>query len=137
MKAHDLAIGPLMTYGDMRRYADSLGVAVCSRSLPGELEGFYHASGNLIVVDRGMDYTSKRCALAHELVHWSHNDSACEPVIHARAENRTRRETAMLLIPASDYELAERVYEGDAFRIAAELDVTRQVVADFQRLVLS
>lgn len=137
MKAHDLAISPSMTYGDMRRYADALGVTVCSRSLPGELEGFYHAPSNLIVIDRGMDYTAKRCALCHELVHWSHGDSACEPVIYARAENRTRREAAALLIPVASYVLSEMAYEGDLSRIADDLNVTEQIVEDYQSMVLS
>ncbi|KFI72420.1 hypothetical protein BMIN_0315 [Bifidobacterium minimum] len=125
-----------MSYGDMRRFADSLGVAVCSRSLPGELEGFYHAPTNLIVIDRSMDYTMKRCTLTHELVHWSHGDSTCVPVIHTRIENRTRRETATLLVSPTDYALAETMYEGDVALIALELDVTEQVVKDYQRLVI-
>ena len=70
MTARDLTPIRGLSYGDMRRFADSLGVAVCSRSLPGELEGFYHAPTNLIVIDRSMDYTMKRCTLTHELVHW-------------------------------------------------------------------
>ncbi|MEK0210025.1 hypothetical protein WM015_08020 [Bifidobacterium mongoliense] len=90
----------------------------------------------MIIVDRAMTYTQKRCALTHELVHWSHGDSTCVPVIHTRIENRTRRETATLLVSPTDYALAETMYEGDVAHIAAELDVTEQVIRDFQDLVL-
>ena len=137
MTARDLTPIRGLSYGDMRRFADSLGVAVCSRSLPGELEGFYHAPTNLIVIDRNMDYTMKRCTLTHELIHWSHGDSTCVPVIHTRIENRTRRETAALLVSPTDYALAETMYEGDVAHIAAELNVTEQVIRDYQDLVLS
>ena len=136
MTARDLTPIRGLSYGDMRRFADSLGGAVCSRSLPGQLEGFYHAPTNLIVIDRSMDYTMKRCTLTHELVHWSHGDSTCVPVIHTRIENRTRRETATLLVSPTDYALAETMYEGDVALIALELDVTEQVVKDYQRLVI-
>lgn len=78
----------------------------------------------------------KRCTLTHELVHWSHGDSTCVPVIHTRIENRTRRETATLLVSPTDYALAETMYEGDVALIALELDVTEQVVEDYQRLVI-
>ena len=137
MTARDLTPIRGLSYGDMRRFADSLGVAVCSRSLPGELEGFYHAPTNLIVIDRSMDYTMKRCALAHELVHWSHGDSICVPVIHTRIENRTRRETATLLVSPTDYALAETMYEGDVAHIAAELNVTEQIIEDYRDMVLA
>lgn len=137
MTARDLTPIRGLSYGDMRQFADSLGVAVCSRSLPGELEGFYHAPTNLIVIDRSMDYTMKRCVLAHELVHWSHQDSTCIPVIHTRIENRTRRETATLLVSPVDYEIAETVYEGDVGRIAVELNVTEQIIEDYRDMVLA
>lgn len=137
MTARDLSTIRGMSYGSMRRLADSLGIDVCSRSLPGELEGFYHAPTNLIVIDRDMDYTMKRCTLTHELVHWSHGDSTCDPVIHARIENRARRETATLLVSPADYALAETVYEGDVGRIAVELNVTEQVIDDYRDMILA
>jgi Zn-dependent peptidase ImmA (M78 family) len=126
-----------MRYGDMRRYADSLGVTVCSEHLSSGRQGLYSAKLDMIVIDRAITYTAKRCTLMHELVHWRHGDRICDSAIGARIENRARRETAMLLVAPADYALAEQVYEGDVFRIAAELDVTRQVVEDYQSMVLS
>lgn len=125
-----------MGYGDMRRYADSLGVTVCSDNLPGDRQGLYSATANTIVIDRGISYTAKRCTLVHELVHWHRGDRVCDSAIGARIEHRTRRETALLLVRPSDYALAERVYDADVFRMAAELNVTWQVVEDFQKYVL-
>lgn len=51
-------------------------------------------------------------------------------------ERRTRRETASLLLNQVEYASAENVYEGDVALIALELDVTEQVIRDFQDLVL-
>lgn len=101
-----------MGYGEMRRYADSLGVTVCSDHLPDHMQGLYSAAFDMVVIDRDIDYTAKRCTLAHELVHWRHGDQMCESVIGARAENRTRRETATLLISPTEYAIAENTYEG-------------------------
>jgi Zn-dependent peptidase ImmA (M78 family) len=121
----------------MRRYAATLGVDVCSDKLPPYRQGLYSRALNLIVVDREATYRVKRCALAHELVHWSHGDDGCNTRLYLRAERRTRRETAMLLVSPSDYAIAEQIYEGDAFRIAAELDVTRQIVDNYREMVLA
>ncbi|RBQ00032.1 hypothetical protein [Bifidobacterium xylocopae] len=52
-----------------------------------------------------------------------------------RAERRTRRQTAQLLISPTEYRIAERIYDGDAYQIACELDVTLQVTRDYQQLL--
>ena len=132
----DLRIAPHMSYGQMRRYCDSLGVTVCSDRLREHEQGRYVHDLNVIVIDRYQTYRVKRCALAHELVHWSHGDDSCSGVTGARLEHRARRETAMLLLSPVEYASAERIYEGDVALIAEELDVTMQVVRDFQKLVV-
>lgn len=50
-----------MGYGEMRRYADSLGVTVCSDHLPDHMQGLYSAAFDMVVIDRDIDYTAKRC----------------------------------------------------------------------------
>ncbi|MCX8646280.1 hypothetical protein J3T92_06630, partial [Bifidobacterium sp. B4081] len=30
---------------------------------------------NMILIDRSMTYTQKRCTLVHELIHWQHADN--------------------------------------------------------------
>lgn len=131
-----LVIPPHMSYGDMRRYADTLGVTVCSDKLPGEEQGRYVSELNIIIIDRYMSYRVKRCALAHELIHWSHGDSSCNSIIKSRQEYRTRKSTASTLISTVEYAQAEQEYEGDIFHIALELDVTKQVVEDYRELIL-
>lgn len=136
MRVPELKIAPHMSYGQLRRYADSLGVEVCSRNLHGDYEGFYHAATGMIIVDRAMTYTQKRCTLTHELVHWSHGDDTCNGIMGARMERRTRRETASILLNPAEYASAESVYEGDTALMAAQLDVTEQVIDDYQKTVL-
>ncbi|ROT86973.1 ImmA/IrrE family metallo-endopeptidase [Bifidobacterium mongoliense] len=136
MRVPDLKIAPHMSYGQLRRYADSLGVEVCSRNLPGDYDGFYHAGTGMIIVDRAMTYTQKRCTLTHELVHWSHGDDTCNGIMGARMEQRTRRETATLLIPQLEYATLENIYDGEAYLMAVELNVTEQVLRDYKELIL-
>lgn len=47
-------------------------------------------------------------------------------------ERRCRRETAMLLINSAEYALAERMYDGNPYQMAAELNVTVQVIEDYK-----
>lgn len=42
----------------------------------------------------------------------------------------------MSLFTAAEYQTAELLYDGNIYDMAAELDVTPQVVADYQQLVL-
>ena len=48
----------------------------------------------MILIDRSMTYTQKRCTLLHELIHWQHADKTTTGVYGARIEHRTKRETA-------------------------------------------
>lgn len=130
-------ITPGMTYGTLRGIAERLGIDVHSGLLPDDLCGYYVCRRNEIVIDRTMSYREKRCTLVHELCHWSHEDEFKGGVIDARIENRARRETASLLISPTEYAMAENTYEAQVKLIAAELDVTRQVVEDYQYMVLS
>lgn len=123
------------TYGQMRRQADNLDVTIASAHLPGNMEGCYDQHSNIILIDRSMTYTQKRCALLHELIHWAHKDTSKDGVYGSRIEHRTRRETALKLIDPIEYQTAEAMYEGDAYQIACELDVTLQVVQDYQRML--
>lgn len=124
-----------LTYGQMRRAADELGVTVSSAILPDGLAGVYDDETGMILIDRRMTYRQKRCALAHELVHWQHGDTSCNPTQRCRTEARTRRETAMRLVNPVAYASAEGLYEGDVYQMADELEVTLQVLADY-RLML-
>lgn len=137
IKARELPSLHGLSYGAMRRLVDSIGVEVSSAILPTGYCGLYDDISGLIIIHRAMNYTMKRCTLAHELVHWAHGDDTCRGVAGNRMEHRTRRQTAMLLVDPLEYAQAEQVYDGDVFRIAAELDVTKQVVEDYRDMVLA
>ena len=69
-------------------------------------------------------------------MHARHRDPGCGAV-GAKAERRTRRETALWLVNPTEYASAERLYEGDSYLIACELGVTVQVVEDYKSLLAS
>lgn len=137
MKNLPNGISTHVSYGELRRLADSLGVNVCSQLMSGGIMGCYDRENNAIIINRGMTYRRKRCALVHELVHWSNLDTMCGWLIDNRIEHRTRRKTAQLLVNLDEYKQAEIAYDGNIGLMASDLDVTKQVVEDYQHLVLS
>ena len=124
-----------MTYGQMRHYADTLNVTIGSALLPEGMTGFYDEATRTILIDRQLIYCQKRCTLVHELIHWQHADATRKGVYGSRLENRTRRETALKLVNPFEYQTAEAMYEGDPYQIACELDVTLQIIQDYQRIL--
>lgn len=136
MPATELGITPHMTYGQMRGYAASLGVDVCSDNLPDDKQGMYVRTLNLIMIERDTTYRVKRCALVHELVHWEYQDAGCRGVAGMKSERRARLLTASLLVSPAEYASAEEIYDGERLCMASELDVTVQVLDDYRELVL-
>ena len=124
-----------MTYGQMHRYADTLNVTIGSALLPEGMTGFYDEATRTILIDRQLIYCQKRCTLVHELIHWQHADATRNGIYGARLERRTRRETALKLVNPLEYQTAEAMYEGDPYQIACELDVTIQIIQDYQRIL--
>lgn len=106
----DLPISRDMTYGAMRRAIIGLPVTVSSAILPDGLWGCYDASNSVILIDRRLTYTAKRCVLTHELLHWRHGDTGCSND-RSKQEQRTRTQTAHLLIDPAELALAERMYD--------------------------
>lgn len=131
----DLPIDRRMTYGAMRRAIVGLPVTVSSAILPDGLWGCYDASNSVILIDRRLTYTAKRCTLVHELLHWRHGDTGCSND-SSKLERRARRETALTLIDPLRYGMLEQMYEGNSWNISQELEVTQQVLGDF-RLAMS
>ena len=112
-----------------------LGVRVEERRLPSGLCGFYYEPARLIVLDESMPDFQRRGTLCHELVHARYHDNGCGTPYGGTAERRARRQTALRLIDPVEYASAEALCEGDAYRIACELDVTLQVVRDYQDML--
>ncbi|WEV72115.1 ImmA/IrrE family metallo-endopeptidase [Bifidobacterium sp. ESL0790] len=119
------------TYGDLLSIADASHLDVREDVLGQDYCGCYFDDLGLILIDPRMSDNQKRCTLCHELVHARYHDNGCQ-LAGKDAERRTRRETALTLVNPMEYASAENVYEGDAFKIAAELDVTVQVIEDFK-----
>lgn len=130
----DLPISRAMTYGTMRRAISTLPVTVSSAILPGGLWGCYDATTDVILIDRRLTYTAKRCTLVHELLHWRHGDDGCSND-RSRQERRTRTQTALLLIDPIELAALERMYDDDLWSIADELNVTTQVLEDYRRIL--
>ena len=99
---------------------------------PANSTGIYCLATNTVLIDRRITYTRKRCALVHELVHWRHGDDTSNGCNGGKLEQRCRRETAILLIDPAEYALAERMYDSNPYQIAAELNVTVQVIEDYK-----
>jgi hypothetical protein len=120
-----------MSYGDMRRWASQHHVLVGSDFLQQGRQGIYDAEYGTILIDRGMNYTQKRCTFVHEWVHSMYGDIGCGRLA-AKSERRTSLKTAQLLIDPLEYATAEEMFDGDLYRMAAELNVTHQVIKDYQ-----
>ncbi|KFI56549.1 ImmA/IrrE family metallo-endopeptidase [Bifidobacterium callitrichos] len=117
-----------LNYGPMRMrlYGAAPKLKVMSALLPDDLEGLYRFSTDVILIDRTMTYTRKRCTLVHELVHRAYGDMG-----HCR-ELRCRIQTARRLIDERDYARAEFMYDGDPWLMADELNVTVDVINDYR-----
>ena len=76
-----------------------------------------------------MSYGQMRMAL-YDVAPDLHVASAWLP---GKLEQRCRRETAILLINPAEYALAERMYDGNPYQIAAELNVTIQIIQDYRQ----
>lgn len=135
MPERDLSLDYRMTYGDLRRYTDTLDVEVCSDILPRGVNGIYDEFTRMIIIDRTLRYTQKRCTLVHELMHWSYYDLACSPGLDVKAECRTRRLTAQVLVPGKYLDMLGDEYEGQPALIANDLNITVSVLEDYWKLV--
>lgn len=111
-----------------------MDVRVEERSLGRGLCGLYCDALRLVIIDDRLLDHQKVCTLCHELVHARHHDPGCG-IIGAKAERRTRKETALWLVDPVEYATAERLYDGDSYLIACELGVTVQVVEDYKSLL--
>ena len=125
-----------MTYEQMRHYVDTLNVTIGSALLPEGMTGFYDEATRTHPRRQATHLLpQKPCTLVHKLIHWQHADSTRDGVYGPRLERRTRRETALKLVNPLEYQTAEAMYEGDPYQIACELDVTLQIIQDYQRIL--
>lgn len=111
--------------------ADELGVRVeddTGHLRAGDL-GAWYPSQRLIVVAPSLGPRNRVHTLAHELGHAAHNDPAGH---HPKYEQRADLYAANLLIDPREYAELERIYDGQAGAIAAELGVTVSLLATWR-----
>ena len=126
-----------MCYEDMKRTVGLTRPApyVFEEELPENINGVYDEQTRIIVIDPRLNERQKRCTLTHELFHWSHGDTCRHTGYDGKVEMHVRKETAMLLINPFDYIQSERVYEGEAFLMAVDLNVTVGVLEDYRSML--
>lgn len=123
------------TVDDLEALAEHLQVSIVEDTLSGALCGWFDENERCVHVDERLSYRQRRCVLAHELWHAFFHHESTVHVYAVKDELRVRRLTARLLISVNDYKMAEFMYEGEPFAMAQELDVTLQVLHDFQSLL--
>lgn len=116
---------------DLYRIAEQQHITIIDLPLPGTTSGLYDEKTRTIILSTGLNSRQKRCTLAHELNHATHHDTGRDP----KTEYRTRKQTALQLIDPLDYITAENMYEGNLFAMAVQLDVTLQVLKDYQDII--
>lgn len=111
---HAIELGVAVRYGDPGR-----GRIAC-----------YIDRCRLIVLRPGMRRAQSRTALAHELGHAAHRDTATgHPAWDARQERRADHYAARLLICPSAVARAEQLHGPHLGMIARELDITPELLA--------
>lgn len=123
------------TVNDLEALAEHLQVSIVEDTLSGALCGWFDENERCVHVDERLSYRQRRCVLAHELWHAVFHH---EPTVHAYAckdELRVRWLTARSLISVEEYKAVELMFEGESFLMAQELEVTLQVLQDFQSLL--
>lgn len=115
-----------ITIDVLERQAEAMGLKVLESDIPGTTCGLY------------CDWLNDRqrlCTLCHELVHAKYRDLGCGTRFGVKCERRARRETALMLISPVEFAMAEELWDGDTWHMAAELDVTMQVLTDYRQIL--
>lgn len=123
-----------LDYATLTEMAENLNIRVRERPFGNrKINGVYSDAERMIIINQGKLEHQKRCAMAHEIVHALRHDPGCSSLFGSEAEKHTRLDTAVSLLDPREYSVAEAMYETDTFSIACELEVTVQVVEDYQR----
>lgn len=102
--------------------------------LPFHISGAYYLPERLIVIDSRLSEREQLAVLAHEYVHacfW--HDGHQSPEIEAAVNRRA----AQLLVSPIEYVLAEKVYGGNVFLIAEELNLPTWIIQAYQETLLA
>lgn len=124
-----------ITIDALERQARALGVRILDTDIPGTTCGLYCDRLRTIWLADWLNDRQRLCTLCHELIHARYRDLGCGTKFGRKCERRARRKTALSLISPMEYGAAEEMWDGDAWHMAAELDVTMQVLEDYRRLL--
>lgn len=124
-----------ITIDVLERQAEAMGLKVLESDIPGTTCGLYCERLNTIWLADWLNDRQRLCTLCHELVHAKYRDLGCGTRFGVKCERRARRETASTLISPVEFAMAEEVYGENAWMMAAELDVTMQVLTDYRQIL--
>ncbi len=124
-----------ITIDVLERQAEHMGLKVLESDIPGTTCGLYCDRLNTIWLADWLNDRQRLCTLCHELVHAKYRDLGCGTRFGVKCERRARRETALTLISRVEFAMAEEVYGENAWMMAAELDVTMQVLTDYRQIL--
>lgn len=110
-------------------------IRIIEDTLPAGVCGYWHDASRTIWLHDRLNDRQRLCTLQHELIHAEHHDTGCGGLYGVKCEQRCRRETARRLIDPVHYGFAEELWEGDAWRMALELNVTQQVLGDYRQFL--
>ncbi|WP_105567161.1 ImmA/IrrE family metallo-endopeptidase [Microbacterium halophytorum] len=116
--------GPCASDYDPHHHASELGLPVIYRDLPHpEMVAAYSAEHDAVFVRPSLHTAVERCAIAHEIVHFEHNDVGTTPAQEQRADRIAARR---LIRKRRIAELARLT--DDLAQIALELNVTEHMM---------
>ena len=124
-----------ITIDVLEQQAEHMGLKVLESDIPGTTCGLYCDRLNTIWLADWLNDRQRLCTLCHELVHAKYRDLGCGTRFGVKCERRARRETALTLISRVEFAMAEEVYGENAWMMAAELDVTMQVLTDYRQIL--
>lgn len=122
---------------DPWQHADALALTIDVTTLPPRRRGQYLHHERRILLSERLTQRESRCTLTHEVAHAEVGDTpTLFGPLHWRQERRARRTAATRLIDEAALLRACRMYDGDHRLIANELEVTLDVLEDYEALVL-
>lgn len=124
-----------ITIDVLEQQAEAMHVRILETDIPGTTCGLYCDRLNTICLADWLNDRQRLCTLCHELVHAKYRDLGCGTQFGVKCERRARRETALMLISPAEFAMSEELWDGDTWHMAAELDVTMQVLTDYRQIL--
>ena len=120
------------TFPMLATEAEKVGLRISWEAMQPGFSGAIDVVTGTIYLDRHLDCRPRYAlsVLAHELGHYTLGHT-CAQSIHG--ERLADEWAAQLLIPVSDYRLAETLHGNNHYSLARELGVTHKIIEAYQR----